>query len=71
LGSSPKDNKPTPLFAVFAEGLIRSISRLGDDDEVGKKLREVEDALPMIELQSDPILALHLGRADVQAVTGF
>jgi len=51
--NAAKDDKPTPLFAVFAEGLIRSIAKLGEEDEVGKKLREVEDALPAIELQSD------------------
>jgi hypothetical protein len=48
-----KDNKPTPLFAVFAEDLVRSIARLGADDGVGRKLQEVESALPRIEMQSD------------------
>jgi hypothetical protein len=41
------------LFAVFAEDLVRSIARLGADDGVGRKLQEVESALPRIEMQSD------------------
>ena len=55
------DKRPTPLFEVFGEALVKSIAKVGMTDAIGEKLAEVEQALPLLELPTDIEIVKRLG----------
>lgn len=46
-------DKTSPLFAVAGKALVEGIARMMDSDAAGQKLREIEKALHLIELDDD------------------
>lgn len=53
LRESRQADKPSPLFKAFARNLLASLDRMLDTDITGEKLREVKEALKLIETDED------------------
>jgi hypothetical protein len=53
--AAKKSNRRTPLFAAFADGLVKSIDKTFHDDGIAERLLEITEAIPNLTMEADRV----------------